>query len=174
MRKCYLGSLNKVKLAASKEILKDYEVVGIPVESGVGKQPLSDTATIVGAFNRAQALPKDGLRLGLEAGVQMHDDILFLVNWGVLLDGDDIPYYAGGTRIPLPNSIKSALFEKKQELAEIMNEYLCTNDIKQKEGAIGYFTASFVTRKDIFTHIVKLLYGQYIKRREYERSDFTR
>ncbi|MCK9536129.1 MAG: DUF84 family protein [Bacilli bacterium] len=174
MRRCYLGSLNKVKLAASKEILKDYEVIGMSVESGVGKQPLSDKATIAGAFNRAQALPKDGLRLGLEAGVQMHGDILFLVNWGVLFDEDDIPYYAGGTRIPLPDFIKQSLFEEKKELAEIMDRYLCTNDIKQKEGAIGYFTASMVKRKEIFTHIVKLLYGQYIKRREYERSDFTR
>ncbi|HHZ18664.1 MAG TPA: DUF84 family protein [Acholeplasmataceae bacterium] len=165
MRKCYLGSLNKAKLAAVRAVLNDFDVIGVAVDNGVGNQPLSDAETIQGAYNRAIQMPADGLRLGLEAGVQLHGERLFLVNWGVLIDEDGETYYAGGTRIPLPDFIKEELLAGKRELSEIMNEYLHTRDINQKEGAIGHFTASVVKRADIFTHIVKLLYGQYLKRR---------
>ncbi|MFA7436298.1 MAG: DUF84 family protein, partial [Bacilli bacterium] len=120
MTKCYLGSQNIVKLAAVEEVLSDYEVIGLKVDSGVGSQPLSDLETIRGALNRANALPKDGLRIGLEAGVEIHNNILFLVNWGVLIDTDDNIYYAGGTRIPMDSFIKDKLFIEKKELADVM------------------------------------------------------
>lgn len=164
MTKCYLGSLNNVKLDAVKEVLSEYEVIGKDVDSGVGKQPLNDSETIKGALNRALALPKDGLRIGLEAGVHIQDNILFLVNWGVMLDFDDNIYYAGGTRIPMDEFIKDELFINKKELAEVMDDYLHRDGIKYKEGAIGFFTNNQVMRKDIFTHITKLLYGQYLRR----------
>jgi len=164
MNKCYLGSENKVKLEVVKEVLTNYEVIGINVDSKVSKQPLSDEETLQGALNRAQALPKDGLRIGLEAGVQMFQDMCFLVNWGVLIDFEDNIYYAGGTRIPLDDFVKDKLFKEKKELADVMDEFLHTKDIKQKEGAIGYFTYNYIKRKDIFVHIVKLLYGQYERR----------
>lgn len=166
MTKCYLGSLNNVKLDAVKEVLNNYLVIGLNVDSKVGAQPLSDAMTIEGARRRAEALPKDGLRIGLEAGVELHNDILFLVNWGVLLDEADNIYYAGGTRIPLEAFIKDKLFKEKLELATVMDEYLQTEDIKHKEGAIGYYTKNEVIRKDIFVHIVKLLYGQYKRRND--------
>jgi inosine/xanthosine triphosphatase len=166
MTKCYLGSLNKVKLAAVKEVLQDFEVIGMDVDSKVGAQPLSDAQTILGAKNRALMLPEDGLRIGLEAGVQFHDDVLFLVNWGVLIDQERHFYYAGGTRIPLPDFVRVKLIDEGQELAAVMEDYLQVNDVRSKEGAIGYFTNSLVKRKDIFVHIVKLLYGQYLRREE--------
>lgn len=166
MNKCYLGSKNIVKLEAVKEVLNDYDVIGISVDSKVGSQPKSDEETIQGALNRALALPKDGLRIGLEAGVHIHNNKLFLVNWGVMIDFNDEVYYAGGTRIPLDDFIKDKLFNQNMELADVMDEYLNTKGIKYKEGAIGYYTYNLIKRKDIFVHIMKLLYGQY-KRREH-------
>lgn len=166
MTKCYLGSNNIVKLEAVKEVLKDYEVVGLSVDSKVSNQPKSDSETIQGALNRALALPKDGLRIGLEAGVHLTNNQLFLVNWGVLIDFDGEIYYAGGTRIPLDDFIKNKIFEENMELADVMDEYLHTQGIKYKEGAIGYYTNNQVKRKDIFVHIMKLLYGQYQRRKK--------
>ena len=164
MNKCYLGSQNKVKLAAVKEVFTDYEVIGLSVESKVGKQPLNDSQTIEGALNRALALPKDGIRIGLEAGVHLYNEILFLVNWGVLVDQSDNIYYAGGTRIPMDDFIKDKIFTEKMELASIMDEYLNTTHINEKDGAIGFFTFNKVKRKDSFIHIVQLLYGQFLRR----------
>ncbi|HNZ50303.1 MAG TPA: DUF84 family protein [Bacilli bacterium] len=167
MRKCYVGSQNRVKLLAVKRVLKNYEVIGFEVNSQVSKQPKSDLETIQGAVNRALCLPKDGLRIGLEAGVQLHEERLFLVNWGVLIDEYEHQYMAGGTRIPLPDFMKEALLEQGRELAEVMDEYTHSSNIRQKQGAIGVFTNNLVKREDIFIHIVKLLYGQY-KRGENE------
>lgn len=165
MINCYLGSKNKVKLEATREVLKDtFNIISIEVNSDVSKQPLSDEETIQGALNRAKKLPRDGIRIGLEAGVQIQNDILFLVNWGVLIDQNDNIYYAGGTRIPLDDFVKEELFEKNHELSYVMNRYLNKKDINQKEGAIGYFTNNQIKRKDIFVHIVKLLYGQYLRK----------
>lgn len=161
MYKIYVGTTNPVKLAAVKSVCSTAEVIGMAVDSGVGPQPLNDEQTIKGAKNRAQQLPKDGLRIGLEAGVAEHDGILFLVNWGVLIDEFDHIIYAGGTRIPLPLSIKNELIKQKSELADIIDAHFHTKNIKHQQGAVGLLTNNYINRKDIFVHIAKLLIGQY-------------
>ena len=162
MNKIYLGSTNKAKLTAVGKAIPNYEVIGISVESKVRAQPLDDDETIKGALNRAQQLPKDGLRIGLEAGVNLHHGVLFMVNWGVLIDDEDNVYYAGGTRIPLTEEIKQNIFEEGKELSTAMEKISSIENIKEKEGAIVYFTNNQIIRSDIFVHIVKLLYGQYL------------
>lgn len=163
MNKVYIGSMNPIKIQATKNILEPlgFTVVATEVDSGVSKQPLTDEETMQGAKNRALQLPNDGLRIGLEAGVELHFDTLFLVNWGVLIDQIGQVCWAGGTRIPLPEEIKRALLMEKIELSEAMNIYFSEKNINHREGAIGYFTDLFVCRIDIFEHIVKLLIGQY-------------
>lgn len=162
--KAYVGSTNKVKVQAVKNILEPlgYEVVGIEVDSNVSSQPKNDEETMLGAINRAKALPSDGLRIGLEAGVEILHDDLYLTNFGVLIDESNNIYKAGGTRIVLPLMIKDAIFSEGLELSDAMEKYFNTIDIKHKDGAIGYFTCGMVKRVDIFDHVVKLLYGQYL------------
>ncbi len=164
MKKAYVGSLNKIKVGATTEVLSQYgyEVIGIDAPSQVSAQPMTDDETIEGATNRALGLPTDGLRIGLEAGVMLHKDTLFLTNWGVLIDEDGNRIVAGGTRIALPDEVKKTLFEDGLELSDAMAKHYNTKDIKFKEGAIGYFSNSLVTRNDNFVHIIKLLYGRYL------------
>lgn len=166
--KAYLGSKNIVKLNATTEVLSQfgYEVIGLDVDSMVSAQPKNDEETLTGAYNRANSLPKDGIRIGLEAGVELLHNDLYLTNFGVLIDEENNIYKAGGTRIVLPIEIKKMIFEEGLELSDAMEKYFNTLDIKHKEGAIGYFTKNLVVRKDIFTHIVKLLYGQYLYKKE--------
>ena len=162
--KAYLGSKNIVKINATKEILEPfgYEVIGVDVDSKVSAQPKSDLETINGAKNRALALPTDGIRIGLEAGIEMLDGDMYLTNFGVLIDLKGNVYKAGGTRIVLPKEIANLILVDKLELSDAMEKYFNTLDIKHKNGAIGHFTNDLVVRCDIFTHIVKLLYGQYL------------
>ncbi len=161
--KVYIGSTNINKVEAVKRVFEplSYEVVACDVKSEVSAQPLSDEETLKGALNRAQNLPKDGKRIGLEAGVTLLNNVLYLTNFGVLIDEFDNCYYAGGTRIPLPEEIKTLILDEKLELSDAMFAYFKMKDIKHQNGAIGYFTCDIVTRVEIFTHIVKLLYGQY-------------
>lgn len=166
--KVYIGSTNNNKVNATKLVLEKegYHIIACEVSSKVGAQPMNDEETIKGALNRASALPCDGLRIGLEAGVQELNDVLYLTNFGVLIDEKGNKYFAGGTRIPLPDKIKTLIIDEKLELSDAMYEYFHTVDIKHHSGAIGYFTNNQVTRIDIFTHIIKLLYGQYLFNKE--------
>lgn len=164
MYKIYVGTKNQVKLNACEEVFSEFEVVGYNSNSKVGVQPSSDEETINGAINRALDIPYKGIRIGLEAGVQETLGILYLINWGVLIDEEGNIYYAGGTRIPLPKVVKEKLETEDTELAIVMDEYYQTVDIKHNEGAIGFFTSNQVKRVDIFVHICKLLYGQYLSK----------
>jgi inosine/xanthosine triphosphatase len=161
MSKIYLGSTNPVKIKAVEAVVNSM-VIGVEVDSGVSNQPFSDAETLQGAYNRAYNIKEKGLKFGLEAGVQMMNDTMFLVNWGVLIDENDNVYYAGGTRIPLPEVIKNELLKRNRELAFIIDQYFHTQDIKHHQGAIGILTNGLVNREEIFVHIVKLLYGQYL------------
>ena len=162
--KLYVGSINRVKVSAVVEALDDFDLNIIPfeAESKVGAQPIGDEQTLQGAINRANSLPTNGVRIGLEAGVTLLNDQLYLVNFGALIDENNEIYVAGGTRIPLPNEIKDLIFNKGLELADAMKEYFNVEGIKHQNGAVGYFTNDLVKRKEIFIHITKLLYGQYL------------
>ena len=94
--KVYLGSKNIVKINATKEVLEKYgfEVIGKDVDSKVSAQPKCDKETLTGAYNRAKALPKGSFRIGLEAGVELLEEDLYLaeivnvnVSESILVDG---------------------------------------------------------------------------------------
>lgn len=164
MLKVYLGTTNTAKVTAVRNVLEPLglEIIPMAVNSLVSDQPKTDEETIKGATNRALALPTDGLRVGLEAGVELLDGDLFLTNYGVLIDQNNHVYKAGGTRITLPNEVKHAIFEEGLELADAMEKYFGLHNVKHCDGAIGFFTEGMVKRVDIFEHIIKLLYGQYL------------
>ncbi len=162
MSKIYIGSKNPAKIAAVEEVFINYSIISQDVDSGVSCQPIGDEETIQGALNRALKLPQDSIRIGLEGGITLHNDTLYLINWGVLVDEDDNIFYAGGTRIPLPDDFKVLLENRKLELAELIDKYSNKTNVRSHEGAIGIFTCNVVQRKDIFVHICKLLYGQYL------------
>lgn len=164
IKNVYIGSTNIIKIKACREVIEPfgYQVIGKQANSQVSNQPKSDEETLLGAINRALNLKEGYLRIGLEAGVTYQNNILFLVNWGALIDENENIYVAGGTRIPLPKPIEKLIFEQNLELADAMDQYYNTTDIKHHSGTIGFFTEDQIKREEIFIHIVKLLYGQYL------------
>ncbi|MBX0359077.1 DUF84 family protein [Halobacillus sp. Nhm2S1] len=161
--KIYVGSQNPTKIESVKSVFPDMEVIGMEVESKVAAQPFSDEETLEGAINRARECAsqnKANIGIGLEGGVMEIEDDLYLCNWGALVDGKENVYTASGARIPLPDEIKAGL-EKGKELGEVMDEYTDKHDVRKKEGAIGIFTNGVIHREEMFTHVVKLLKGQW-------------
>jgi inosine/xanthosine triphosphatase len=74
--KIVVGSKNPAKVEAVREILQDYphlkdaEVVGVDVSSGVSDQPKSLEETLTGATNRARSVFTDcDYSVGIESGV---------------------------------------------------------------------------------------------------------
>lgn len=160
--KVVVGSTNKVKVNAIKNVFANFNVVSIAVSSQVSPQPITDEETIKGALNRALGAKRFGdIGIGLEGGVQQTSLGMLLINYGVLIDEKNKTYIAGGTRIILPNEVAKEIYNGK-ELGDIMDAYANKQNVKHDEGAVGIFTNNLVKRTDIFEHIGKLLYGQMI------------
>ncbi|MBT2690521.1 DUF84 family protein [Bacillus sp. ISL-47] len=163
--KIIIGSKNPAKIMAVQTAFSDYEAGIIPydVPSGVSDQPFSDEETIKGAINRAfGALKIAGgqIGIGLEGGVHKTEYGLFLCNWGALAEEGKPPIIGGGARIPLPEEISARLLSG-EELGPVMDDYAKKINVRKNEGAVGIFTNGQVNRSEMFSHVMKLLIGQY-------------
>lgn len=160
--KIIIGSTNPAKIGAVQNVFLDQKVVPIDVPSHVSAQPFSDMETKEGALNRAKECAKlhpESIGIGLEGGVMCIVNELFLCNWGALVTPNEQAFTASGARIMLPPEIGEQL-KKGTELGDLMDYYAKKKDVRKKEGAIGIFTNSLVSRQEMFIHIVKLLKGQ--------------
>jgi inosine/xanthosine triphosphatase len=161
--KIRVGSQNPAKLNAVKDVFQTADIEGLDVASKVAAQPFSDEETMEGAINRARECArseKDAIGIGLEGGVMEINDQLYVCNWGALVDPNQNVYIASGARIPLPQDVANGL-KKGKELGDIMDEYTQKTGIRKKEGAIGVFTNQAIDRAEMFSHVVKILKGQY-------------
>ncbi|SFD61786.1 inosine/xanthosine triphosphatase [Lentibacillus persicus] len=158
-----IGSGNPAKIAAVKAVFTKDEVSPADVPSLVRSQPFSDQETREGAINRAagslKTVPAD-LSIGLEGGVMYVGEDLYLCNWGSLITRENTRFTAAGARVLLPKEIEQELL-KGVELGDIMDGYAKRKNVRKKEGAIGIFTNDRISRQDMFTHVVKLLHGQW-------------
>ncbi len=162
MNHLVVGSTNPVKINAVRNHFVG-EVIGVDVDSGVADQPWGDEETLLGAKQRARAAlatSQSEIGIGLEGGVQIIEEKLYVCNWGALVDKNGTEVIAGGARFPLPDNIKKMLEEGK-ELGPVISEYASRADVSKKEGAIGIFTNGTVSRTDMYDHLVSLLIGQY-------------
>lgn len=158
-----IGSTNPTKVKACELIFPEHETIGVAVESNVSPQPFSDEETRQGAINRAQRSAKlhsDGFGVGLEGGVMFVSDELYLCNWGALVTPTGEVFTASGARIVLPKEFVVDL-KNGEELGDIMANYAKKANVRSKEGAVGIFTNDLIDRSEMFTHVVKLLRGQW-------------
>lgn len=163
--KIIIGSRNPAKITAVKNSFShEAEFVALDILSGVNDQPFSDEETIKGAINRAVGALKQGngdIGIGLEGGVQETSFGLLICNWGALATNDREPIIAGGARILLPEEVAARL-RTGEELGPVMDDYAKMQNVRKHEGAVGIFTNGYINRADMFTHLMKLLVGQFI------------
>lgn len=167
--KLAVGTQNKAKVLAAENCWTFGEVKGFKTESGVKDQPFGHDETRQGAINRAIKagdLYHGAAGIGLEGGVAETADGLYICNWGALMVPDfKEPFTASGASIRLPEELADPL-RKGQELGPLMEQFSKQRNIRQNEGAVGFFTNGRVTRAQMFEHIVELLIGQW----EYEKG----
>jgi inosine/xanthosine triphosphatase len=167
-----IGSTNPAKIKAVRQVIEgreglNAEVAPLNLSSGVPSQPFSDKETKEGAINRARACISEGkvqIGIGLEGGVIDSAEGMYLCNWGALATGNGELFVASGAKFPLPEYIAREV-RNGRELGDVMGEFTQNMDVRKKEGAVGIFTAGYVSRDEMFTHVVKLLVGQYIYNR---------
>ncbi len=163
--KIIIGSKNPAKISAVKNSFAQaaIEFVSLDISSGVKDQPFSDEETIRGAINRAIGALNQGdgdIGIGLEGGVHETSHGLLLCNWGALSVKNREPFIAGGARFLLPEEVATKL-RAGEELGPVMDDYAKMKNVRKHEGAVGIFTNGMVNRVDMFTHVTKLLVGQY-------------
>lgn len=161
--KVIVGSKNKAKVKAVSRVFSTNKVISVNTASNVSAQPFTDNETRLGAINRAKhsvLLNENTIGIGLEGGVMYIGEELYLCNWGALVTKENEVFTASGARILLPNEFRKQL-ESGIELGHIIDEYTNKTDVRSNEGTIGIFTNGFVSRDEMFAHVVKLLRGQW-------------
>lgn len=161
--KVIIGSHNQSKVKAVKRAFKNYVVEEIDSPSDVSSQPTTDSETMTGAMNRAKYCHEsypDDFSIGLEGGVMLINEELYLCNWGVLISPNTEVIKASGARIKLPNEFIDDLFAGV-ELSRLIDNYSNKYNTRESKGAIGIFTEGVIDRSEMFEHVVLLLKGQY-------------
>ncbi|MGG0656301.1 DUF84 family protein [Rummeliibacillus pycnus] len=171
-----IGTTNKAKVGAVLTVVtKHFHDIltfeHISVDSGVSSQPMSTEETRIGAINRAKntlAETNSDIAFGLEGGVTMIGDTMYLCNWGALAITNGQVLTAAGAQIPLPKEI-AVQIAGGRELGPVMDDFVHQLDTRQNAGAIGIFTDGMIDRKEMFEHILLQLVGQYFFYEKYAK-----
>ncbi|MCT8137321.1 DUF84 family protein [Anaerobacillus sp. CMMVII] len=162
--KVAVGSTNPTKVKAVHNVVGDlFEVIPLKVPSDVSEQPFGDQETVTGALNRAKTcleVCEADFAIGLEGGVAETEYGMLVINWGALVDRDGNEYIASGARAILPDEVAS-LVRDGRTLGEAMDLYTKRLGVSKLEGAMGIITNSRINRDEMFSHVVKVLIGQY-------------
>lgn len=158
--KILVGSNNPVKIEAVKEgfskYFQDIEVQNISVNSEVSHQPI-DEETFHGAKNRVLALQKADSEektnadffVGIEGGIiQLHSK-WFVFGCICIMDKTGKLGFGLSPMFELPKGMTAKLLQG-EELGTVVDTTFGLHNVKQKGGAIGYFTNGVITRKDFY------------------------
>ncbi len=162
MMKVLVGSENPVKIEATREVFSKYfgetEVTGIEVSSKVSAQPVNEE-TFEGAKNRALELKKlseekklgADFFVGIEGGITKLYSKWFALGVGCVIDNQGRIGYGVSPYFELPQSIIEQLLSGN-ELGEVMEKISGKDNIRQREGAIGFLSKGMMNRKDLYIH----------------------
>ena len=157
--KISVGSQNKVKVEAVKEILRDYphlataEVISIGTQSGVADQPKSLDETMQGAMNRAKAAWDDcDYSIGLESGL-MHVPLSKTGYMDVcvcaIYDGKEFHFGLSSAWEFPDKRIMNFILKEGLDMSQAINKAGMTTNPKvgSEEGAVGILTKGRLDRK---------------------------
>ena len=163
-----VGSTNPAKVAAVREALTTLApgcvVAPVAAASGVGAQPFGDEATRAGALERARralAISGADIAFGLEGGVELERERVWLLSWVAAVDPSGREGYASGLRMLLPPSLGKGLRDGA-ELGTLIDDLFDVKDSKSASGAIGLLTAGAVSRTDAFADLVAMSLAPWI------------
>jgi inosine/xanthosine triphosphatase len=172
---------------------KEFELVGLEVDSGVGHTPLSHEELMRGARHRAEMLieiaRKNGLEwhyfIGLEGGLEVihetasplptgrHSDFphgsrrrVFLESWAYVTDGGRGHYGRSGG-IELPEPLARDVLENGTELAVAIDRFAGMVGIRDAQGAWGVLSGDLISRQEAFRLAVIAAFAPFYNQRMY-------
>ncbi|TBR43132.1 non-canonical purine NTP phosphatase [Marinomonas agarivorans] len=170
-----VGSRNPVKINAAHKALSQLfshqkvNCTGIHAPSGVARQPMTLAETRLGAINRASYCRNNteaDFYIAIEGGVDVLEDGPVTFAYVAILDNDTRSITCSA-QLPLPKYVYQGLLDE-EELGDVMDKMFNTNNIKQKEGAIGLLTKNLVTRETCYTQAVIMAMAPFLNKSLYE------
>lgn len=164
MQTAIVASTNPVKIDAARNGLarmfpgQKFEVRGISVASGVPDQPMSNTETYQGAWNRASnaaaVAPEADLWMGIEGGLEDVNGELQGFAWVVARGREHFGKSRTATFI-LPHEV-AQLVRQGVELGHADDIVFNRDNSKQANGSVGILTADALTRTTYYEQAVML------------------
>jgi len=154
-----VGSTNRMKVAAVKEVVSSYavlseaEITSMDVASGVSDQPTSLEETVLGAKIRAeQAYLGCGYGVGIESGLmELTGTEGDYANVCICSVYDGERHHVGiSCGVRLPRAVTRSILTEGLNLNQAMLQYDLTVNHKlgSAEGTIGLLTGGRITRRD--------------------------
>jgi inosine/xanthosine triphosphatase len=163
--KIVVASKNPVKMNAAARGFekmfpgKFFEVEGVPVPSGVGDQPKTDSETILGAMNRIGAAyeknPSADFYVGIEGGIEEKDGEIEVFAWIVVKSKDGRTGKGRAGTFFLPEKM-AELIRQGKELGEVDDIIFGRTNSKHINGTVGVLTDDVIDRTEYYVHPVIL------------------
>ncbi|MFT5838311.1 MAG: inosine/xanthosine triphosphatase [Flavobacteriales bacterium] len=169
MIKIVVGSKNPVKINAAKAAICDIlsltevQCVGIDAPSQVADQPMTVDETQLGAVNRikyCQQHTQADFYVAIEGGVDQFEYGPATFAYVAITDQNNMAI-GRSCNLPLPPVIYHAL-ENGEELGDVMDRFFDTDNVKQKQGAIGLLTNGLATREGVYRQAILLAMAPFI------------
>jgi inosine/xanthosine triphosphatase len=169
MIKIVVGSNNPVKISAAKTAIcdilsiKEVECVGINAPSNVSEQPMTTEETKHGAINRVQYCQQHtqaDFYVAIEGGVDQFEHGPATFAFVAITDQKHMSI-GRSCNLPLPLVIYQAL-KSGEELGHVMDRLFNTDNVKQKQGAIGLLTNGLATRESVYQQAIILAMAPFI------------
>jgi len=156
--KILIGTRNPGKIAGAEQAFlryfKDCDIEGIPVDSGVGDEPV-DKEIYTGARNRVDNLIKYASDnnidadyfLGIESGITNLLGKWVIVNVAVIKNKDGIESWGTSPGFPVPDKYVEKII--KYDLGKVMDEIFKQKELRKGKGGIGFLTHDAISRIDL-------------------------
>ena len=169
MLKIVVGSQNPVKLNAARsafsQVFPDDKIICVQssAPSGVAEQPMTSQDTREGAINRVRYCQQHfdaDFYLAIEGGVDYFDDGPATFAYIVIANKQTLSV-GRSANLPLPMVVYESL-KGGEELGQVMDNLFKTDNVKQKQGAIGLLTHGQATRESIYTQAAILALAPFL------------
>ena len=152
--KILMGTKNPGKIEGAKQAFENVEVVGIPVSSNVGNQPINEEI-IRGAKNRVKNLREYAIENQIKADFYISSEAGITNLLGEWIDinavviEDSKGYQSIGTSqgFPIPDKYINEI--KETELGKVMDRIFSGKELGKGKGGISFLTKNEVSRIDL-------------------------
>ncbi|MCK5740217.1 inosine/xanthosine triphosphatase [bacterium] len=134
----------------------DFLMDAVAGASDVPEQPIGDTETLAGAYNRARSAREKKSEadfwVGIESGVTEHATGLAVFSWIVIFDKNRVGQSRTNTFF-LPPRI-AELVRNGQSLGDANDAVFQRTNTRQESGASGLLTGDVITRRGLYHQAV--------------------